>query len=193
MTRISLGLAALTLAALTACGTTPGNNPEQTPQPSPAETTAPTPTATATPDDDSTPTASATPDDDSTATPNGTATATPTATATATAAALALPQRVESFNRVEQRTENGTQIGSFYSDGLKTVIEVRAVRGQPARTLLTSLGGTNPATVGSAECSSQGDTICTQENAGVTVAVISKELPATMVANLASKALDELT
>jgi hypothetical protein len=181
MSRIALGMAAVSLAALTACGMTPGVTPPTTPSPSaPSATATPTATATASPDMTATPTATATPD--GTATPTGTVTAFPTAAPTA--GAVTLPERVESFQRTEQRSENDVQVGAYYSDSLKTVVEVRMVRGRPARDLVTSLGGTNPANVGPALCSTQGDTICAQERNGLTVAVVSKELPATMVATL---------
>lgn len=191
MTRFATGLAALSVVALTACGTIPGTAPAPAPvaPTDGATTTAPTGIPAATPSPTATPDGTASPTATATATP----TATPTATVTPTAAAINLPERVESFTRVEQRSENDVRIASYYSDGLKTVIEVRAVRNRPARDLLTSLGATNPANVGPALCSSEGDTLCAQENNGVTVAVVSKELPATMVSNLTTQFLDTVT
>lgn len=190
MSRIALGLAALSLAALTACGSTPGTTP-MTP-PTTAETApTPLPATPASASPDATATATATPDH--AASPTATPTATPTASPTATPTTVSLPQRVESFERVEQRSENGMQIGSYYSDSLKTVVEVRVVRDRPVRELVTSMGGTNPTNVGPALCSTQGDTICAQERDGLTVAVVAKELPATMVATLTARFVDAVS
>lgn len=185
MTRIATGIAALALAALTACGTTPGTAPAPAPTATTETTTGgptETPTETASPAETPDETASAT------ASPTGSATATPTSTSTASGADL--PERVETFNRVEQRSENDVRIGAYYSEELKTVVEVRVVRNRSARELLITLGGTSPTSVGPALCSTQGDTMCAQEKDGVTVAVISKELPATMIGTLTSRFLD---
>lgn len=184
MPRIAAGLAGLALLTLTACGTTPGATPTPTPTEAPptmvATTPAPTATATATSDDSATP--------DSTANPTATAGTTATATATATAGgAVTLPAKVETFSRVEQRSENDVHIGSYYSDGLKTVIEVRMARGKSVSEMLASVGGTNPTSIGGAQCSTSGDTICAREANGVAVVVSAKELPAGMVADLTSK------
>lgn len=110
-----------------------------------------------------------------------------------TLATVNLPQRVESFERAEQRSEDGVRIGSYYSDSLKTVVEVRVVRDRPVPELVTSLGGTNPTNVGQALCSTQGDTICAEERDGLTVAVVAKELPATMIATLTTRFSDAVS
>lgn len=182
MPRIAAGLAGLALLTLTACGTTPGATPTPTPTEAPptmvATTPAPTATATATSDDSATP--------DSTANPTATAGTTATATATA-GGVVTLPAKVETFSRVEQRSENDVHIGSYYSDGLKTVIEVRMARGKSVSEMLASVGGTNPTSIGGAQCSTSGDTICAREANGVAVVVSAKELPAGMVADLTSK------
>ncbi len=190
MPRIAAGLAGLALlTTLAACGTTPGATPTQTPTEAPPTVAATTPAATATAE--STADESATPD--ATATAGATATATITATATAsaspTAQAVTLPAKVETFTRVEQRSENDTQIGSYYSDTLKTVVEARMARGKSANEMVTSVGGTSPTSVSGALCSTAGDTICARESNGVAVVVASKELPAGMVADLTDKFL----
>ncbi|WP_425307776.1 hypothetical protein AADG42_03150 [Ammonicoccus fulvus] len=192
MPRIAAGLAGLALlTTLAACGTTPGATPTQTPTEAPPTVAATTPAATATAESTATADESATPDATATANTTATAgtTATATASATATAQAVALPARVETFTRVEQRSENDTQIGSYYSDTLKTVLEARMARGKSANELITSVGGTSPTSVNGAMCSTAGDTICARESNGVAVVVASKELPAGMVADLTDKFL----
>lgn len=196
MRRITLGIAAAALLTLTACGADPAE-PQETPPVSVPSVDVPTvdpdvtPDETATPNGTASPTGTATPN--GTATPTGTATpngtATPAGTASPTQVARELPARVESFNRVEQRTENDVRIGSYYSDSLKAVIEVRLAQGGSVNQLITSLGGANPTTVGDAQCSTQGDTICGQERDGVTVVASTKQLPASLVANFTSQVL----
>lgn len=188
MPRIAAGLAGLALlTTLAACGTTPGATPTQTPTEAPPTVAATTPAATATAE--STADESATPDATATAGSTATATATATASASPTAQAVTLPAKVETFTRVEQRSENDTQIGSYYSDTLKTVVEARMARGKSANEMVTSVGGTSPTSVSGALCSTAGDTICARESNGVAVVVASKELPAGMVADLTDKFL----
>lgn len=185
MVRTFSGVAALALTAvLAACGDAPTAAPTPGPPdtgPAAEATVAPTPTEAA----PSPGTATASPDGTATATPPGTAT--PDATPTGE---LTLPERVASFQRVEQRSEGDRRIGAYYSESLSTAIEVYLVRNQPERTLLTSLGGSDPTMVGPALCSSAGDTLCAQARDGVTVAVASKELPSTMVGGLTTQFLD---
>ncbi|WP_432559962.1 hypothetical protein [Granulicoccus sp. GXG6511] len=190
MSRISLGLAAAALLVVSACGNSPDTTaPQETPPapivtspaatPTPAETASATATPTATPDGTATPAATASPD--------GTATASPTATAEA---ARELPASVEGFNRVNQRTEDGVRIGTYRSNDLGAVVEIRLARGASAREMITELGGTNPTEVGSATCSTQGDTICAQEQDGLTAVVSSKQLPAGIVSQLTTQVLE---
>ncbi|MDO5683235.1 MAG: hypothetical protein Q4G46_10460, partial [Propionibacteriaceae bacterium] len=127
--------------------------------------------------------------------PNGTATprstATPNSSATPTTQAVReLPARVDSFNRVEQETNDGVRVGVYRSADLNALVEVRLAQGTTARELITQLGGTNTTQVGDATCSSVGDTICAQERNNVTVAVSTKQLPASVVAGLTTKVLD---
>lgn len=196
MPRIAAGLAGLALITLTACGTSPGTTPPPAPTPVPTATAEATAEATA--DTTATPggTATATPNGTASASPNGTASATPGGTASATpgaggsAQAVDLPTRVESFNRVEQRSENDVRIGSYYSDPLKTVVEARMARGKSATEMLTSVGASNPSSVSGAMCSAAGDSVCAREANGVVVVVSAKELPTSMVADLTAKFLD---
>lgn len=196
MPRIAIGIAAAALFALTACGTTPGTPaPEQTPAASPPPaTTAAAPNSTG-PAESAGPTAEGTASPNGPASPSGSAspdtsgTATPTAGTTAQAA-LDLPARLESFARVDQRTDQGVSIGTYRSDSLGSVIEVRLASARPARDFITALGGSNPVTVGAALCSTQGDTICAQERNGVTALVASKQLPAGVVSDLTTKVLE---
>lgn len=190
MPRIAIGIAAAALFTLTACGTTPGTpQPQDTATPPPTTAAAPSPTGDATPGDTASPTPDGTASPDSTATPTASGTATPTASTTAQAS-LELPARVESFTRVDQRSEDGVSVGTYRSDSLGSVVEVRLAQGRPARDFIDALGGSNPVTVGDAVCSTQGDTICAQERDGVTALVASKQLPAGVVSGLTTKVLE---
>ena len=117
----------------------------------------------------------------SSATPDATATPTPTPTP---AAAPELPDNVEGFNRVSQRTDDGVRVGLYRSADRGAVVEIRIAQDTNARDMIADLGGVNPTTSGDATCSTQGDTICAQEDGDTTVAIATKQLPASTVAEL---------
>lgn len=185
----SMGFAGIVLAGIVAgCGNPLPSAP--TPSPAAPQTTAsqtpspePTPTATPTPTPSATPTASATP------TPGVTAAPGSTASPSGAAGQVTLPDQVDTFLKVEGRTEGDVRVGAYYSDKLKTVVEARSTGGKSAKELLATQGVTDPATAGPALCGGTRDNLCAQDKGGVAVLLTSKELPGSMLADLTTKFL----